>query len=87
MQAAFSAYLLQTAPISPRVALSYALTQEKDWRLNATVGKYFKIAPYTILAFKDNQGNFANKDADYTSNIHYVLGLSKILNPTTQISV
>ncbi len=77
--------LLET--FSPRVALSYALTQEKDWRLNATVGKYFKIAPYTILGFKDNQGNFANKDADYTSNIHYVLGLSKILNPTTQISV
>ena len=77
--------LLKT--FSPRLALSYALTQEKDWRLNATVGKYFKIAPYTILGFQDNQGNFANKDADYTNNIHYVLGLSKILNPTTQITV
>lgn len=72
---------------SPRLALSYALTNEKDWRVNATVGKYFKIQPYTVLGFQDNVGNFANKDAEYTSNIHYVLGLSKILNPTTQISV
>ena len=77
--------LLET--FSPRLALSYALTEEKDWKLNATVGKYFKIAPYTVLGFKDNAGNFANKDAKYTSNIHYVLGLSKILNPTTQITV
>jgi hypothetical protein len=72
---------------SPRLALSYALTDEKDWRLNATVGKYFKIQPYTVLGFKDNLGNFANRDAEYTSNIHYVIGLNKILNPTTQISV
>lgn len=72
---------------SPRLALSYALTEEKDWKLNATVGKYYKISPYTVLGFKDNAGNFANKDADYTSNIHYVLGLSKNLNPTTQITV
>ena len=77
--------LLKT--FSPRLALSYAFTQEKDWKLNATIGKYFKIQPYTILGFKDNAGNFANKDADYTSNIHYVIGLSKILNPTTQITV
>jgi hypothetical protein len=72
---------------SPRMALSYALTNDKDWKLNATVGKYFKISPYTILGFKDNAGNFTNKDADYTSNIHYVLGLSKVLNPSTQITV
>ncbi len=77
--------LLET--FSPRMALSYAITEEKDWKLNATLGKYFKISPYTILGFKDNNGNFANKDVDYTSNIHYVLGVSKNLNPTTQISV
>lgn len=77
--------LLKT--FSPRLALSYALTKEKDWKLNATIGKYYKILPYTVLGFKDNAGNFANKDAKYTSNIHYVLGLNKILNPTTQITV
>lgn len=77
--------LLET--FSPRLALSYALTEEKDWRLSATIGKYFKIQPYTILGFKDNADNFANRDAEYTSNIHYVIGLNKILNPTTQVSV
>lgn len=77
--------LLET--FSPRMALSYALTEEKDWTLNATMGRYFKISPYTVLGFKDNNGNFANKDANYTSTMHYVLGLGKILNPTTQITV
>ena len=72
---------------SPRLALSYALTEEKDWKLSATMGRYFKIAPYTVLGFKDNNGNFVNQDAEYTSNMHYVLGLSKNLNATTQITV
>jgi hypothetical protein len=72
---------------SPRLALSYELTEEKDWKLSATMGRYFKIAPYTVLGFKDNNGNFVNQDAEYTSNMHYVLGLSKNLNATTQITV
>jgi Carboxypeptidase regulatory-like domain/TonB-dependent Receptor Plug Domain len=72
---------------SPRLALSYALTEEKDWRLNATIGKYFKIQPYTILGYKDNLNQFANKDVKYTTNTHFVIGVSKNINPTTQVSV
>jgi CarboxypepD_reg-like domain/TonB-dependent Receptor Plug Domain len=72
---------------SPRFSASYALTEDKDWRINATFGKYSKIQPYTVLGYKDNLGDFANKDADYTTNIHYVLGISKSINKSTQASI
>ena len=72
---------------SPRMSLSYALTEDKDWRINATFGNYYKIQPYTVLGYKNNSNEFANKDADYTGVKHYVLGVSKSINKTTQVSV
>jgi hypothetical protein len=30
---------------------------------------------------------FANKDVKYTNNTHFVIGVSKNINPTTQVSV
>jgi TonB-dependent Receptor Plug Domain/CarboxypepD_reg-like domain len=72
---------------SPRISLSYALTEDKDWRINATLGNYYKIQPYTILGYKNNVGDFSNKDAEYTGVKHYVLGVSKSINKTTQVSV
>jgi Carboxypeptidase regulatory-like domain/TonB-dependent Receptor Plug Domain len=77
--------LLET--LSPRLSMSYALNQDKDWRLNATIGKYFKIQPYTVLGYRDNNQNLVNKNADYTNNTHFVLGLSKSINKTTQASI
>jgi Carboxypeptidase regulatory-like domain/TonB-dependent Receptor Plug Domain len=73
--------------LSPRLSLSYALNQNKDWRLNATVGKYFKIQPYTVLGYKDNSQTLVNQNANYTNNIHFVLGISKSINKTTQASI
>ena len=72
---------------SPRFSISYALNENKDMRLNFAVGKYFKIQPYTVLGYKDNAGNFANKDAKYTGNVHFALGLSKTINKSTQASL
>ena len=70
---------------SPRVSLSYEFLE--DWRISATAGRYFKIAPYTILGFKDASGNFTNKDSDYTQSNHYVIGLQHYLNPAASISL
>ena len=72
---------------SPRFSISYALNENKDMRLNFAVGKYFKIQPYTVLGYKDNAGNFANKDTKYTGNVHFALGLSKTINKSTQASL
>jgi hypothetical protein len=70
---------------SPRLNGSYAL--RKNLNINASLGRYFKIAPYTVLGFKDNAGNFVNKNVDYIANNHYVLGLEYLRGRSTRITL
>jgi len=70
--------------LSPRVALSYVLSDK--WTINATVGSYTKILPYTALGFKNNVGNFVNKDADYTRSNHYVAGVEFLPSSATRFT-
>jgi len=71
--------------ISPRVGLSYSLTEK--WKLNGTVGRYFKLAPYTVLGYRDRNQELVNRDADYTQSDHYVVGIERILGPAASISL
>ncbi|MCE3008692.1 MAG: TonB-dependent receptor [Bacteroidetes bacterium] len=59
--------------LSPRLSLSYSLTDQ--WRVNGSVGVYYKLPSYTILGFEDNGGMRVNRDADYIRSLHYVAGL------------
>lgn len=59
--------------LSPRVSLSYALSP--TFNLNASWGRYFKLPVYTLLAFQDTDGTFANQGASYIRATHYVAGL------------
>lgn len=77
--------LLET--LSPRIGLSYALDAAKRWRLNGSAGIYYKIPPYTILGFQDNNGAFVNQDARYIRSTHFVAGLEYKPRPSTTISV
>ncbi|WP_372754471.1 TonB-dependent receptor plug domain-containing protein, partial [Labilibaculum sp.] len=72
------------ATLSPRVALSYEFFD--DWKLKASAGRYFKLPPYTILGYKQNN-LFVNKNVDYTQSDHYVLGIERILGPASNVSV
>ena len=74
---------LQT--LSPRIAVSYLLSEK--FTLNATVGRYAKIAPYTILGFKQNNGSFANQNSDYLISTHYVAGVEYLPKPTTRFTI
>ncbi len=74
-----------TDTFSPRVALSYALSD--NLKLNASVGRYFKIAPYTALGFRNTEGILVNKNLDYTRSDHYVLGLQHYFSPASSVSV
>jgi len=65
------ANLLKT--ISPRVSLSYALAPK--WKLNASLGSYYKTPLYTVLGYRDNSGVLINKDQPYLRSDHYVAGL------------
>jgi hypothetical protein len=71
--------------ISPRLGLSYSLTEK--WKINGTVGRYYKIAPYTILGFRDRNNELINRDADYTRSDHIVLGIERILGPASNITL
>lgn len=59
--------------LSPRLSLSYVLADK--WTINATVGRYYKIAPYTILGFANNSGNLLNKNSKYLRSDHYTAGI------------
>ncbi len=73
--------------LSPRVAFSYALDKTQKWSINASVGRYFKIPPYTILGFKDNNGVEVNRDVKYIKSDHYVLGVEYLPTKSTKLTV
>ncbi len=70
---------------SPRLSLSYEF--KENWRLNGSVGRYYKLPPYTILGFRDNNNILVNKDVEYTVSDHYVLGIQHYFSPSASISL
>lgn len=73
---------LQT--LSPRLSGSYQLSDK--WRINASVGRYFKTPIYTVLGYRQD-GNFVNKSNKYIRSDHLVAGLEFIPTPTTRITL
>ena len=70
---------------SPRLSLSYEFVD--NWRVSSTIGRYFKLPPYTILGFRDNSGNLLNQDVKYTQSDHYVIGLQYTPSPSAIVSL
>lgn len=70
---------------SPRLSLSYEFVD--NWRISSTIGRYYKLPPYTILGFRDNNGNLVNQDVKYTQSDHYVIGLQYIPSPSAIVSL
>ena len=60
---------------SPRMALTYSLTEDQNWKINASAGRYYKIPTYTMLGYQNSQSIFINKSAQYTQSDHLVMGL------------
>lgn len=71
--------------ISPRITASYAV--RKDFNINASLGRYFKVAPYTVLGFKDKNGNFANKGVDYIASNQAVLGFEYLRGRSSRFTL
>ncbi len=75
-----------TRTLSPRLALSYSLTN--SFNLNASVGRYYKIPPYTILGFRDPGTNeLVNRRTKYIRSDHYVAGVEYLPTQATRITV
>ena len=70
--------------LSPRIGFSYVLTDKIN--VNASVGRYFKVAPNTALGFKDLNGNYVNREADYIGSNHYVAGVEFIPTEATRFT-
>jgi hypothetical protein len=60
--------------ISPRLALSLIISEDKKWKFNFATGRYFKIPTYTSLGFKNFDNVFLNKRSKYTRSDHVVGG-------------
>jgi hypothetical protein len=58
--------------LSPRVSFSYPFSD--NVRFNAAWGSYYKLPIYTVMGYKDANGEFANKDNEYINTIHYAAG-------------
>lgn len=75
--------LLQT--LSPRLSLSYVLSDK--WTVNASAGRYFRLPPYTVLGFANNNNVLVNQNADYTRNDHLATGLEFLPSETLRFTV
>jgi len=64
--------------LSPRISFSYVLADK--WTANASIGSYYKLAPYTILGFADNNNALVNKNSKYQKSDHYVAGIEYLPN-------
>lgn len=49
--------------LSPRISANY--TFNEHWSVAGNVGIYYELPPYTALGFKDNEGNWVNRELKY----------------------
>lgn len=74
---------LQT--LSPRISLSYVLADKWTW--NSSAGIYYKIPPYTILGFADNNNVLVNKNTKYQRSNHYTTGFEYLPNDGLRFTI
>jgi len=73
--------------LSPRLSASHKLSENSKWTLTGSIGRYFKILPYTTLGFENNAGQFVNSDSKYIQSDHAVAGIEYLINKSSRISV
>tara|TARA_B100001057_G_scaffold489711_1_gene576481 strand:- start:1751 stop:4066 length:2316 start_codon:yes stop_codon:yes gene_type:complete len=61
--------------ISPRLAVSFLISEDSKWKFNFTTGRYFKIPTYTSLGYKNLNNIFINRNSNYTQSDHLVGGI------------
>ncbi len=71
--------------LSPRLSATYALGAR--WNLNASLGRYYKIPPSTLLGFTLEDGTAVNKSNRYIGSTHYVAGLEFLPTPATRFTL
>ncbi len=59
--------------LSPRVALSYNLTE--NWTLDGNYGRYYQLPPYTALGYAGTDGD--NSALTFIQAEHFVAGTTQ----------
>ena len=72
---------------SPRLATSYNISQNGKWKLNSSIGRYYKIPTYTMLGFRDNKGIYINKNLKYTQSDHFVIGIEHNFSNSSRFTI
>ena len=70
--------------LSPRISASYSVSPK--FSINSSAGRYYKIAPYTILGFRFNDV-LANENVEYIKSDHLVTGFEFNPKSSTRITL
>ena len=70
---------------SPRLSLAYNLNP--NLALNANVGRYFQLPPYTVLGYREADVLFNQANVDYIQADHAVLGLEYITASSSKLTL
>ena len=76
-----------TDNFSPRLSFSYKLKPDNRFKWNLSIGRYYKMPTYTMLGYKDNNGNYLNKESKYTRSDHYVTGFEYNSSNSSRITI
>lgn len=73
--------------LSPRFSASYIFAPK--WSVNASVGRFFQLPPYTIMGYRDNNGVLVNRKnaISYIQCDQAVLGFEYLPYTNTKISL
>jgi hypothetical protein len=73
--------------MSPRLAASYTFAPR--WSLNASVGRFYQLPPYTVLGYRNGQDVLVNKQngVGYIQADHAVAGVEYLPGTNTKITV
>jgi hypothetical protein len=73
--------------LSPSFSVSYKLTEK--WALNGNIARYHQLPAYTILGYRNNDGELANKTngIKYIRADHFVLGTEYLTKINSRFTV
>lgn len=72
---------------SPRLSLSWAFAPR--WSLNFNTGRYFQLPAYTVMGYRNNQGDLVNRQngLKYIGINHFVAGVEWLSKFNMKVSV
>lgn len=70
--------------LSPRASVSYDINSRLD--LSASAGLYYQLPPYTALGYKNNDGEYVNKDLEYMRVAQATVGAGYSFSPRASVT-